>query len=67
MFVEGGLHPKQIEGLRTMTVQRRLELSLEHIEQMYELRAAMLRYEHPGWSEEQLAEALRKSMRDGGS
>ena len=66
MFVEGGLHPLQIEGLRRMSLQRRLELSLRAIEHPRELRAAMLRAEHPEWTEAQMAEALREFVRNAG-
>ena len=59
MFVEGGLHPEQVKALRKMTLQRRLELSLGVMEQMRSLRGAMLRAEHPEWSEEQMSAALR--------
>lgn len=65
MFVEGGLHPEQVKALRKMTLQRRLELSLGAIEQMRSLRAAMLRAEHPDWSERQMSEALRAFVRNG--
>ena len=54
-----GLHPAQIDALRKLTPAQRLELGLGFIEQMRDLRAAMLRKEHPEWNERQLAEALR--------
>lgn len=54
-----GLHPEQVKALRKMTPARRLELSLAFIEQMRELRAAMLRAEHPDWPDEAIARALR--------
>jgi hypothetical protein len=54
-----GVHPEQIKALREMTLARRLELSLRFIEQMRELRGAVLRAEHPGWTREQLRRALR--------
>lgn len=59
MFVEGGLHPEQVKALRKMSLQRRLELSLGAIAEMRALRGAVLRAEHPEWSEKQIAEALR--------
>jgi hypothetical protein len=59
MFVEGGLHPEQVKALRKLSLQRRLELSLGAIEQMRLLRAAILRAEHPHWSQKQVSEALR--------
>lgn len=62
--MEEALHPEQIKALRRMTPGRRLELSLGFIEQMRELRAAMLRAEHPDWSAEQIAEALREFVRN---
>lgn len=55
-----GLHPAQIVAFKKMTLARRLELGMAFIEQMRELRAAMLRREHPAWSEEQVALALRE-------
>ncbi len=55
-----GLHPAQIAALRKMTPARRLEIGLALIEQMRELRAAMLRWEHPEWTQEQLAHAFRE-------
>jgi hypothetical protein len=58
------LHPEQVKALRGMTAQRRLDLSLGFIEQMRELRAAMLRKEHPEWSAEEVAQALREFVRD---
>lgn len=55
-----GLHPAQIAALRKMTPARRLELGMAFIEQMRELRGAMLRKEHPEWTPEQVARALRE-------
>ncbi len=54
------LHPAQIEALKKMTPARRLELGMGFIEEMRELRAAMLRKQHPEWTPEQLARALRE-------
>lgn len=65
MFAEGRLHPEQVKALRRLSLQRRLELSLGAIEQMRELRAAMLRAENPGWSERQIGDALRDFIRHG--
>jgi hypothetical protein len=62
--MEEELHPEQIKALRNMTPQRRLDLSLGFIEQMREMRAAMLRKEHPEWSAEKIAQALREFVRD---
>jgi len=55
-----GLHPAQIEALRKMTPSERLELGMSFIESMRELRGSVLRQEHPDWSEEQIARALRE-------
>ena len=67
MFVEGGLHPEQVKALRKMSLQRRLDLTLAGIEAMGELREAMIRSQHPEWSAEQVAEALREEIRNGRS
>ena len=53
------IHPEQIKALRKMTPAQRLQLSLRFIEQMRELRAAMLRAEHPDWTDEKIERALR--------
>jgi len=55
-----GLHSEQIKALRKMTPAQRLQLSLKFIEEMRELRAAMLRAEHPDWAREQISAALRE-------
>ena len=65
MFVEGRLHPEQVKALRKMSLQRRLDLSLSAIEAMRELRGAMLRQQHPDWSENEIAGALRNFIRNG--
>lgn len=49
-----------------MSLQRRLELSLSAIEHSRDLRAAMLRAEHPEWTEAQITEALRDFVRNAG-
>jgi hypothetical protein len=60
MFVEGGLHPEQVKALRKMSLQRRLDLSLSLIEQAREIRALMLRAQHPDWTEKEIKGALRE-------
>jgi hypothetical protein len=64
---EEEFHPEQMKALRKLGLQRRLELSLGFIEQMRELRAAMLRREHPDWPAEQIAESLREFVRNAGA
>jgi hypothetical protein len=54
------LHPVQRAALTRMTPARRLELGMQFIEEMRELRAAMLRTEHPEWPAEKIARALRE-------
>jgi hypothetical protein len=41
-------------------VAQRLETSLRFIEKIRELRAAMLREEHPDWTAEEISRALRE-------
>jgi hypothetical protein len=48
-----------------MSLQRRLDLSLDAIESARELRAAMIRAEHPEWTEAQVEDALREFLRNG--
>ncbi len=60
-----GLHPAQIAALRKMTPARRLEIGMGFIQEMRELRSAMLRQEHPEWSNEQLGRALREYVLHG--
>ncbi len=66
MFVEGGLHPEQVKALRKMSLQRRLDLALAGIESVRGLRAAVIRTEHPDWSDNQVADALREEIRNAG-
>lgn len=61
------LHPEQIKALRKMTPARRLEVAFAFMEEMRQLRGAMLRAQHPGWTEEQVASALREFVRHGDS
>ena len=60
MFVEGGLHPEQIRALRKMPLERRAELALGFIRSMRRMKAAALRAQHPGWSEQEVAAELRR-------
>jgi hypothetical protein len=67
MFVEGGLHPEQVKALRKMSLERRAEIALGLIRSMGQLKAAALRGQHPDWSEQQVAEAVRQSILHGRS
>lgn len=66
MFVEGGLHPEQVKALRQMSLQQRFELALAAIESAGDLRKAIIRSEHPDWSDSQVEEAVRKEVRNAG-
>ena len=66
MFVEGGLHPEQIKGLRQMSLQQRLDLALAGIASAGALRKAMIRVEHPDWPADQVEKALRNEVRNAG-
>ena len=67
MFVEGGLHPEQVKALRKMSLERRAQIALGFIQSMVRLKAAALRSQHPDWSEQQVMEALRRSILHGRS
>ncbi len=60
MFTDGGLHPEQIKALRTMSLERRAELALGFIRSMRRLKAAVLREQHPDWSDKRVAAELRR-------
>lgn len=65
MFVEEAPHPEQIKALRKMTPAQRLETGLAFMEEMRQLKAAALRVQHPDWTEEQVAQALREFVMHG--
>jgi hypothetical protein len=62
-----GLHPEQIKAFRKMTPGRRLEIGLDFIEEMRQLKAAALRAQHPDWTEREVARALRDFILHGDS
>lgn len=59
------LHPEQVKALRKMTPSQRLETGLAFMEEMRQLKAAALRTQHPDWTEEQVAQALREFVSHG--
>jgi DUF1365 family protein len=63
--VSDELHPEQVEALRRLTPARRLEIGLQFMEEMRQLKAATLQMQHPEWSQEQVARALREFVRHG--
>jgi DNA-binding transcriptional regulator WhiA len=65
--MEEELHPEQIKALRRMTPAQRLRVGLEFMEELRQLKAAALRVQHPDWSAERIAEALREFIRHGAS
>ena len=62
-----GLHPEQIKALRKMTPAQRLRVGFAFMEEMRQLKAAALRAQHPDWSEEEVARALREFVLHGAS
>ncbi len=64
MFVEGGLHPEQVKALRKMSLERRLELALGFIRWTRRFKAQAVRQQHPDWTEEQVADAVRQFVLD---
>jgi hypothetical protein len=67
MFVEGGLHPEQVKAFRKMSLERRAQIALGFIRSVGRLKAAALRSQHPDWSEQEVMEALRRSILHGRS
>lgn len=65
MFVESSLHPEQIKALRKLTPAQRLETGLAFMEEMRQLKAAALCAQHPDWTEEEIARALRDFVMHG--
>jgi hypothetical protein len=61
------LHPEQIKALRRMTPAQRLKIGLQFMEEMRQLKGAALRAQHPDWTEEQIAQAVREFVRHGAS
>jgi hypothetical protein len=61
------MHPEQLKALRKMTPARRLEVGLAFIEEMRQLKAAALRAQHPDWTRERIAQALREFILHGHS
>lgn len=59
------LHPEQIKALRKMGPARRLKVGLQFMEEVRQLKAAALRQQHPKWSEQQIALALREFVQNG--
>jgi hypothetical protein len=49
----------EIDAMRKLTPAQRLELAFRFNDQICELRAAMLRFEHPDWPQERIEQALR--------
>jgi hypothetical protein len=65
--MQAELHPQQIKALRRMTPAARLKIGFAFMEEMRQLKAAALRTQHPDWTEQQIAEALRDFVRHGAS
>jgi hypothetical protein len=65
--MQAELHPQQIKALQRMTPAERLKIGFAFMEEMRQLKAAALRTQHPDWTEQQIAEALRDFVRHGAS
>ncbi len=50
-----------------MTPAQRLKVGLQFMEEMRQLKGAALRAQHPDWTEEQIAQAVREFVRHGAS
>ena len=59
------LHPEQLKALRKMTPEQKLEAGFAFMEEMRQLKAAALRSQHPDWTDEQIAQALREFILNG--
>ncbi len=59
------MHPAQIAALRRMTPQKKLEVMAQIISTARQSKEIHLRRQHPGWTEAQVADALRRHMLHG--
>ena len=48
-----------------MSPTARLKIALQFMEEMRQLKASALRTQHPDWTQEQVAQALREFVRHG--
>jgi Rv0078B-related antitoxin len=60
-----GLDPDDVKALRAMTMEQRLKRALDFMEQTRRFKAASVRIHHPGWSEEEVMDEVRRWVRDG--
>lgn len=61
------IHPAQIAALRRMTPQQKVYTMAQMLTAARQSKSVWLRKQHPGWTDAQIAEALRQHMLHGAS
>jgi hypothetical protein len=54
------LHPEQIKAMRRLTSEQRLKIGMQFIRAGRRFKRAALRKQHPDWSENEVAEEMRR-------
>ncbi|MFC1822571.1 hypothetical protein ACFL9T_07675 [Thermodesulfobacteriota bacterium] len=61
------MHPEQKRILKTMTPSQKLKVAMDLYYSARELKAAGLRAQHPGWTEERIREEVREIFNNAGN
>ena len=59
------MDPDDIKALRAMTLAQRLKRGLDFMEQARQFKIASVRVHHPGWSDEEVMNEVRRWIRNG--
>ena len=54
------MHPKQVEIYRSMTPEKKLQIAASLYWSARRLKEAALRDKHPGWSDQQIDEEVKR-------
>jgi len=57
--------PDDVRALRAMTLQERLDRTLEFTHKVRQFKIASIHAHHPGWSEEKVMDELRRWVNRG--